>query len=224
MGENENENGSKKKKSNGDSIHSPVRRLNRAALGRRVFGSDPAHVRDRKVLNGIVHPAVRWAIFTSVLREYIRGQHWVVVLDIPLLFESGLDLFCGTVIVVGVRDTQTQIARLLVRDDPTTTAPTSTRSTSTTANQRINTTANTNGKDVDRQDGTSSSRLSGSGSTPSGRGSGLASTSSKMTEEDARKRITSQVDVRIKARRAERRDAHWKDRASSFGTMGRKTT
>src|ERR1700712_5127155 len=35
------------------------RPLNRPALGKRVFGMEEGRVRDRGVLNGIVHPAVR---------------------------------------------------------------------------------------------------------------------------------------------------------------------
>jgi dephospho-CoA kinase len=35
------------------------RPLNRPALGKRVFGMDEGRVKDRGVLNGIVHPAVR---------------------------------------------------------------------------------------------------------------------------------------------------------------------
>ena len=89
--------------------------LNRAALGRRIFGDDPLRLRDRAVLNSIVHPPVRRAIYFSILRAYIRG-HWAVVLDVPLLFESGLDLICGLVIVVGLHDVEIQIARLHSRD------------------------------------------------------------------------------------------------------------
>jgi dephospho-CoA kinase len=37
--------------------------LNRAVLGGRVFGDDPERRRDRGVLNGIVHPLVRWEMF-----------------------------------------------------------------------------------------------------------------------------------------------------------------
>lgn len=33
--------------------------LNRAVLGKRVFGTDAARQKDRRVLNGIVHPLVR---------------------------------------------------------------------------------------------------------------------------------------------------------------------
>ncbi|KAI5459850.1 dephospho-CoA kinase-domain-containing protein [Mariannaea sp. PMI_226] len=91
------------------------RPLNRPALGRRVFGDSEERKKDRQVLNGIVHPAVRWEMFKMVLGCYLRG-HWAVVLDIPLLFESGLDRFCGVTVVVGVRDPATQMERLRARD------------------------------------------------------------------------------------------------------------
>lgn len=91
------------------------RPLDRAALGRRVFGNDEERTRDRKVLNGIVHPAVRRAMVKAVLGAYAAGE-WGVVLDVPLLFESGLDVFCGVVVVVGVRDGEVQLQRLLARD------------------------------------------------------------------------------------------------------------
>lgn len=89
--------------------------LNRPALGRRVFGDTEERKRDRQVLNGIIHPAVRWEINKALLCYYVRGQ-WAVVLDVPLLFESGMDLICGTVIVVGVHDPAVQMARLRARD------------------------------------------------------------------------------------------------------------
>ncbi|EER40984.1 dephospho-CoA kinase [Histoplasma capsulatum var. duboisii H88] len=91
------------------------RPLNRPVLGRRVFGDTAERKRDRAVLNRIVHPAVRWEIYRALLRHYLRG-HWAVVLDVPLLFESGLDALCGTVVVVGVSDAAVQVARLRARD------------------------------------------------------------------------------------------------------------
>ncbi|KAH6849770.1 P-loop containing nucleoside triphosphate hydrolase protein [Chaetomium sp. MPI-CAGE-AT-0009] len=91
------------------------RPLNRPALGRRVFGDDPARRADRAVLNGIVHPAVRRAMLRAVLRHYVAGCR-AVVLDVPLLFESRLDRFCGAVLVVAVRDPEIQMARLRARD------------------------------------------------------------------------------------------------------------
>ncbi|EED24547.1 conserved hypothetical protein [Talaromyces stipitatus ATCC 10500] len=89
--------------------------LNRPALGRRVFGDSEERKRDRTILNKIVHPAVRWEVYKSLLYYYLRGN-WAVVLDVPLLFESGMDVICGTVIVVAVKDPAAQMARLRARD------------------------------------------------------------------------------------------------------------
>lgn len=91
------------------------RPLNRAVLGRRVFGDSEERKKDRLVLNGIVHPAVRWEMYSAILRAYVRG-HWAVVLDVPLLFEAGMDRLCGTVAVVGVSDPAIQMRRLRERD------------------------------------------------------------------------------------------------------------
>lgn len=89
--------------------------LNRPALGRRVFGDSEERRKDRAVLNGIVHPAVRMEMYKQLLFCYLRGN-WAVVLDVPLLFESGLDAICGTVMVVAVRDPVIQMQRLRARD------------------------------------------------------------------------------------------------------------
>ena len=91
------------------------RPLNRPALGRRVFGDSEQRQRDRAVLNSIVHPAVRSAMLRRVLGYYVRG-YWAVVLDVPLLFESRLDRWCGATLVVGVRDRAIQMRRLRERD------------------------------------------------------------------------------------------------------------
>lgn len=90
--------------------------LNRPALGRRIFGDDDKRKKDRAVLNSIVHPAVRLEIFKAVCKYYILG-YWAVVLDVPLLFEGGLDILCGVVIVVGVRDAELQMRRLRARNE-----------------------------------------------------------------------------------------------------------
>ncbi|PWY92233.1 CoaE-domain-containing protein [Aspergillus heteromorphus CBS 117.55] len=94
---------------------SSPRPLNRPALGRRVFGTSPSAIAARTTLNQIVHPAVRREIYKALLHYYVRG-HWAVVLDVPLLFESGMDVLCGTVVVVGVRDPEVQMRRLRARD------------------------------------------------------------------------------------------------------------
>ncbi|KAF2179849.1 dephospho-CoA kinase-like protein [Zopfia rhizophila CBS 207.26] len=89
--------------------------LNRPALGRRVFGQGEERERDRKVLNGIVHPAVRKEMYKQMVWAYLKG-HWAIVLDVPLLFESGWERYCGTILVVGVSDPTIQMRRLRDRD------------------------------------------------------------------------------------------------------------
>ena len=97
-------------------LDEPGKPLNRPALGRRVFGMSEERKRDRAVLNGIVHPAVRWEMYRRLVSAYLRGER-AVVLDVPLLFESGLDSLCGVVVVVSVTDPATQMKRLMARDD-----------------------------------------------------------------------------------------------------------
>lgn len=89
------------------------RPLNRPALGRRVFaqGSEA----DKKALNKIVHPAVRAEMYKQMLYAYLRGS-WCVVLDVPLLFESGWEPLCGVIMVVAVKDREVQKTRLRARD------------------------------------------------------------------------------------------------------------
>ncbi|KAF1991229.1 CoaE-domain-containing protein [Aulographum hederae CBS 113979] len=93
------------------------RPLNRPALGRRIFGDSPTAQEGRKKLNSIVHPAVRREIFRQIMVNYIKGA-WCVVLDIPLLFESGgsWERLCGCVVVVAVSDPDIQLQRLRARD------------------------------------------------------------------------------------------------------------
>ncbi|KAK3111309.1 hypothetical protein LTR53_013578 [Teratosphaeriaceae sp. CCFEE 6253] len=89
------------------------RPLNRPALGRRVFGEGKDS--DRKALNKIVHPAVRREMYKQMISAYLHGA-WAVVLDVPLLFESGWEPMCGTIMVVAVTDPAIQMQRLRARD------------------------------------------------------------------------------------------------------------
>lgn len=84
--------------------------LNREVLGRAVFGN---HER-LKTLNGIVHGAVRREILRRTLQCYIKG-HCMVILDVPLLFESGLNYMCGLTVTVSI-DGDLQKKRLLERN------------------------------------------------------------------------------------------------------------
>ncbi len=69
--------------------------VDRARLGNRVFGDPAARAR----LEAILHPLVRRSA-RYFLKCQTRLRHDLVVLDIPLLFETGGEELCDAVIVV----------------------------------------------------------------------------------------------------------------------------
>ena len=69
--------------------------LDRAKLGRVIFGDEEK----RKVLNGIVHPAVRRKLLTEIIKAWIGGYSYCVI-DVPLLIETGLYRWVGKVVLV----------------------------------------------------------------------------------------------------------------------------
>lgn len=85
--------------------------LNRGALGSIVFSDDAK----RKLLNKITHPEIRKEMIKQ-RDEQIKAKVACVVLDIPLLFESKLTHFVDKILVVAV-DSETQLKRILARDD-----------------------------------------------------------------------------------------------------------
>ncbi|MFD3257918.1 dephospho-CoA kinase [Paenibacillus lentus] len=88
--------------------------LNRKKLGEIVF-SDPE---ERKALNDITHPAIR-AEMRKRMADYEAAQpERLVVVDIPLLYESGLETLFEQVMVVYV-PREIQLSRLMQRDDLT---------------------------------------------------------------------------------------------------------
>ncbi|MBO1004508.1 dephospho-CoA kinase [Pseudogracilibacillus auburnensis] len=89
------------------------RTLDRKALGEIVFNDE----HKRKKLNEIIHPAIRKEMIRQRDR-YIEQGEKSVVLDIPLLYESGLTHFVDKVIVVAV-DPGVQLKRIMERDDST---------------------------------------------------------------------------------------------------------
>lgn len=71
-----------------------TRPIDRKKLGSIIFNDE----KQRKILNGIVHPAVTRAILWGVFKAWLRGEKLVVV-DVPLLIEGGLWKWMGKVIV-----------------------------------------------------------------------------------------------------------------------------
>jgi len=85
--------------------------LNRAKLGNIIF-HEPVK---RKMLNDIMHPAIR----KEMLRQrdaYLEAGEKHVVMDIPLLFESKLQHFVERIIVVSVSE-EVQLRRLMERNN-----------------------------------------------------------------------------------------------------------
>ena len=69
--------------------------IDRKKLGNHVF----EHPQDRKILESILHPMVRQHR-DQFLADHRRLGSKIVVLDVPLLFETGGDALCNYVVVV----------------------------------------------------------------------------------------------------------------------------
>jgi dephospho-CoA kinase len=85
--------------------------INRPALGAIIFNDSER----RKTLNEIVHPEVR-KVMLKQANMFLDEGHEIVILDIPLLFESKLTSLVEKIIVVYV-DEETQIKRLMERNN-----------------------------------------------------------------------------------------------------------
>lgn len=93
----------------GEAILDPEGHIDRTKLGALIF-EDPAA---RFKLNNITHPRVIKR-FAEIM-EGIKGQNVVVVWDVPLLFETGMDKLVNEVWVVWT-DELTQVKRLMERN------------------------------------------------------------------------------------------------------------
>lgn len=84
--------------------------MDRAKVGSIIFHDESK----RKVLNEIIHPAIR----AEMLRqrdEHIANGAKTVIMDIPLLFESKLQHYVEKILVVTVSE-ETQLRRLMERN------------------------------------------------------------------------------------------------------------
>ncbi|KAK2158969.1 hypothetical protein LSH36_161g12021 [Paralvinella palmiformis] len=95
----------------GDEFLLPDGTLDREKLGRVIF-SDPYK---RKLLNSITHPEIQKAIMWKLLTFFVKGCSYVI-LDLPLLFESGSLVKYMTRVIVVTCDEDLQLQRLTARD------------------------------------------------------------------------------------------------------------
>lgn len=83
--------------------------IDRSRLGKIVFNN----LEKKKILEEITHPQVIREMREKI--EEYRAENKVIVLDVPLLFEAGLDSMVDEIWVVYV-DRGTQLQRLMARD------------------------------------------------------------------------------------------------------------
>lgn len=96
----------------GDEIILPTKQINREALGRAIFNDKQL----RGKLNQITHPVIHRTICLQVFKHFLSGRSWIV-LDLPLLFETGILMEFIYKIVTVSCDTDTQLNRLMQRNE-----------------------------------------------------------------------------------------------------------
>ncbi|RLS34901.1 MAG: dephospho-CoA kinase [Planctomycetota bacterium] len=84
----------------GDSIFDPSQEVQRSQLAVLVFGSDERARQNRQTLEQIVHPVIRADIRRQLQEARDRGQVQAVLLDAPILLESGWKELCDAVVFI----------------------------------------------------------------------------------------------------------------------------
>ena len=95
----------------GETVLNPDRTLNRRELGAVVFGNRTK----LRQLEHIIHPRVAREQARLTKQAAQKNPHAVVIYDVPLLFEVGIDKRVDKIIVI-TADLETQIARLKKRN------------------------------------------------------------------------------------------------------------
>lgn len=87
--------------------------LDRRALGDLIFGD----VASKRALEGVIHPLVQRRVMDEIAAASAAGVK-VTVLDVPLLFETGMDVLCDETWTMSVPE-RVQVERVRVRDGMT---------------------------------------------------------------------------------------------------------
>ena len=95
----------------GSGILDEYKEIDRKKLGEIIFNNPE----ERKKLNSISHPEIR-RMMNADQDKFVKDNH--VFLDIPLLYENGLDKKCDITITVYVTK-ENQLERLMARNDLT---------------------------------------------------------------------------------------------------------
>ncbi len=84
----------------GESIFNDSQEIVRSQLAALVFGSDDQSQRERRTLEQIVHPVLRTDLQQQLQHVRELGQVQVVLLDAPILLESGWKSLCDAVVFI----------------------------------------------------------------------------------------------------------------------------
>ena len=91
---------------------------NNGTLNRRALGTIVFHSPEKKaILEGILHPLIICQVRTE-LEQFAREGHRAAVLDVPLLFETGMDQMADEVWCTSLPQEE-QLRRLMERDGST---------------------------------------------------------------------------------------------------------
>ncbi|HUG93635.1 MAG TPA: dephospho-CoA kinase [Planctomycetaceae bacterium] len=86
----------------GECVFNSQGEVDRAAVGRRVFGPQPDQRHARDQLERIVHPEIRSEFARRIAAARWSGDCQAVVLDAAVLLESGWNDLCDTIVFVEV--------------------------------------------------------------------------------------------------------------------------
>jgi dephospho-CoA kinase len=89
-----------------DAILTSDGRIDRQALGRIVFAPPPDGPRERAYLEQLTHPRIGEIIRRQLVE--VAGRAAAIVLDVPLLYESGWNKTCDTIVFVDAPRSQRQ--------------------------------------------------------------------------------------------------------------------
>uniref|UniRef100_A0A1Q3G362 Dephospho-CoA kinase domain-containing protein n=1 Tax=Culex tarsalis TaxID=7177 RepID=A0A1Q3G362_CULTA len=96
----------------GDGVfHADSGELNREALGKLIFDS----LEKRTILNEITHPEIHRVVYKEVIKCFFLGHNFVV-LDLPLLFETGIMINYIHKIITVTCEEDIQLTRLMDRN------------------------------------------------------------------------------------------------------------
>jgi len=89
----------------GQAIFDKDGQIDRQALGKIVFAPEPDGPRELKYLESLTHPRIGKLVLERIAQLSEEGTAAAIVLDVPLLFESGWNKICDKTIFVDAERT-----------------------------------------------------------------------------------------------------------------------